>query len=87
MLFLSFSLTGASITVTALPLNRNTFTLLSVNNILQISLNTIFETSLGFKPRSCALALRCSANRHVKTHTLGAGQIIEYILTHERNEM
>ena len=50
MLFLSYSLTDASIAVTALPLNRNTFTLLSVNNILQISLKTIFETSMGLNP-------------------------------------
>lgn len=57
MLFLSYSLTGASITVIALPRNRNTYTLLSVDNILQISLKTIFETSMGFKPRSSALAL------------------------------
>ena len=68
------------------PDNKNTFTLLSVNNILQINLKTIFETSMGFKPRSSALALQCSANRAAKTHTLGAGQIVEYILTCERNE-
>ena len=80
MLFLSYSLTGASITVTALPRNRNTYTLLSVDNILQISLKTIFETSMGFKPRSSALALQSSANRAAKTNTLGAGQIVGYIL-------
>ena len=68
------------------PDNKNTFTLLSVNNILQINLKTIFETSMGFKPRSSTLALQCSANRAAKTHTLGAGQIVEYILTCERNE-
>lgn len=68
------------------PDNKNTFTLLSVNNILQINLKTVFETSIGFKPRSSALALQCSANRAAKTHTLGAGQIVEYILTCERNE-
>lgn len=68
------------------PDNKNTFTLLSVNNILQINLKTVFETSIGFKPRSSALALQCSANRAAKTHMLGAGQIVEYILTCERNE-
>ena len=68
------------------PDNKNTFTLLSVNNILQINLKAVFETSMGFKPRSSALALQCSANRAAKTHTLGAGQIVEYILTCERNE-
>lgn len=57
------------------PDNKNTFTLLSVNNILQINLKTVFETSMGFKPRSSALALQCSANRAAKTHMLGAGQI------------
>ena len=69
------------------PDNKNTFTLLSLSNVLQINLKTVFETSMGFKPRFSALALQCSANRAAKTHTLGAGQIIvEYILSCERNE-
>ena len=41
---------------------------------------------MGFKPRSSALELQCSANRAAKTHALGACQIVEYILTRERNE-
>ena len=33
-----------------------------------------------------ALALRYSTNWAMKNHTLGAGQFVEFILTHERNE-
>ena len=33
-----------------------------------------------------ALALQRSANWAKKTHTLGAGQFVEFMLTRERNE-
>jgi len=33
-----------------------------------------------------AFALQCSTNWAMNTHTLGAGQFIEFILTRERNE-
>ena len=45
-----------------------------------------FGTSTGFEPMAFALALQCSTNRATKTHTFGAGQFVEFILTLERNE-
>ena len=46
----------------------------------------IFGTSTGFEPMASALALQCYTNWAMKTHTLGAGQFVEFILTRERNE-
>ena len=35
----------------------------------------------GFEPMASALALQCTTNLAVKTHTLGAGQFVEFIVT------
>ena len=35
---------------------------------------------MGFEPMASALALQCSTNWAMKTHTLGAGQFIEFIV-------
>ena len=40
------------------------------------------STSTGFKPMVSVLGLQCST----ETHTLGAGQFVEFILTREWNE-
>ena len=39
----------------------------------------------GFERMASALALQCSTNWAMKTHILGAGQFIEFILTRDRN--
>ena len=44
-----------------------------------------FWASTGFEPMASALALQCSTNWAMKTHILGAGQFIEFILTRDRN--
>ena len=44
-----------------------------------------FGTSTGFEPMASALALQCSTNWAMKTHTLRAGQFVEFISTRERN--
>ena len=41
--------------------------------------------STGFEPMASVLALQCSTNWAMKTHILGAGQFIEFILTRDRN--
>ena len=46
-----------------------------------------FGTLTGFEPMASALTLQCSTNWAMKTHTLGAGQFVEFILTRERNEL
>ena len=43
-------------------------------------------TSKGFEPMAAALALQCGTNCAMKNHTLGAGQLVEFILTREWNE-
>ena len=44
------------------------------------------STSRGFKPMASVLGLQCSTNWAMKIHTLGAGQFVEFILTHDWNE-
>ena len=43
-------------------------------------------TWTGFEPMASALALQYSTNWAMKTHTLGAGKFVEFMLTRERNE-
>ena len=45
-----------------------------------------FATSTGFELMATALALQCSTILAMKTNTLRAGQIVEFILTSERSE-
>ena len=40
-------------------------------------------TSTGFEHMASALALQCSTNLAMRTHTLGKGQFVEFILTRE----
>ena len=47
---------------------------------LQLSPKNVFGASMGFEPMASALALQCSTNWAVKTHTLGAGQFLEFIV-------
>ena len=47
----------------------------------QLSLKNVFRTSTGFEPMASVLALQCSTNWAMKTHTLGAGQFVEFIIT------
>ena len=44
-------------------------------------------TSTGFEPMASALALQSSTIWAIKTHTLGAGQVVDLILTCARNDM
>ena len=53
---------------------------------LQINPKKVFWTSTGLKRMASALALQCYTVRAMKTHTLGAGQLVELILNCERNE-
>ena len=48
---------------------------------MQINPKKNFGTSTGFEPMASALA-----SLAMKNHTLGAGQFVEFILTHEWNE-
>ena len=41
---------------------------------------------MGFQAIATMLALQCSTNQAMKTHTLGAGQFVAFILTRGRNE-
>ena len=41
---------------------------------------------MGLDSMASASALQCSTNLAMKTHTLGAGQFVDFILTHEWNE-
>ena len=52
-------------------------------NLSKWKLTRIFfgGTSTGFEPVASALALQCSTNWAMKTHTLGAGQFGELILS------
>ena len=38
-----------------------------------------FGTLTGFEPMAFALALQCSTNGAMQTHTLGAGKLVEFI--------
>ena len=44
---------------------------------------------MGFKPMASVLLLQCSDQFYwaIKTHTLRAGQFVEFIFTDERNEI
>ena len=46
----------------------------------QLSPKNVFGAPTGFKPMASALALQCSTNWAMKTHTLGAGQFVEFIV-------
>ena len=45
----------------------------------QLSPKNVFGASTGFGPMASALVLQCSTNWATKTHTLGAGQFVEFI--------
>ena len=49
--------------------------------LLQINPKSVFGTSTGFEPMASALALQFSTIWAMKTHTLGAGQFVEFILS------
>ena len=49
------------------------------NFLLQLSPKNVFGVSTQFEPMASALAQQCSTNWARKTHTLGAGQFIEFI--------
>ena len=40
---------------------------------------------MGFEPMASALVLKCFTIWAMKTHSLGAGQFVELILTREKN--
>ena len=40
---------------------------------------------MGIEPVTSALALQSSTNWAIKTHALGAGKFVEFILTQNRN--
>ena len=46
----------------------------------KVSPKNVFGASTGFEPMASALALQCSTTWAMKTHTLGAGQFIEFIV-------
>ena len=46
----------------------------------KLSAKDVFGASTGFDPRASAFALQCSTNGAMKTHTLGAGQFVEFIV-------
>ena len=50
------------------------------NFLLQLSSKNVFGVSTQFEPMASALAQQCSTNWARKTHTLGAGQFIEFIV-------
>ena len=45
-----------------------------------------FRDFNGIRIHGICVTLQCSTNWAMKTHTLGAGQFVEFILTRERNE-
>ena len=45
----------------------------------QLSPKNIFGASTGFEPMAFAIALQCSTSWAMKTHTLEAGQFVEFI--------
>ena len=46
----------------------------------KISPKSVFGTSTWFEPMASTLTLQCSTNWAMKTHTLGAGKFIEFIV-------
>ena len=46
----------------------------------KVSLKNVFRASTGFEPSASALVLQCSTNWAMKTHMLGAGQFVEFIV-------
>jgi len=46
----------------------------------KVSPKNVFGASRGFEPMASTLTLQCSSNWAMKTHTLGAGQFIEFIV-------
>ena len=46
----------------------------------ELSPKNVFGASTGFEPMASALALQFSTNLAIKTHTLGAGQFVEFIV-------
>ena len=46
----------------------------------KVSLENVFRASTGFQPMASALALQWYNNWAMKTHTLWAGQFIEFVL-------
>ena len=46
----------------------------------EVSPKNVLGASRGFEPMASALALQCSTDWAMKTHTLGAGQFVEFIL-------
>ena len=53
---------------------------------MQINLKKKNGTSTGFAPMACVLTLQCSTIYAMESDTLGAGQIVEFILTSERKD-
>ena len=53
---------------------------LRFKQLLQLSLKIVFGVSTWFEPMASALAQQCSTNWAMKTHTLGAGQFVEFIV-------
>ena len=45
----------------------------------QLTRKIFFGTSTGFKPMACALALECSTNWAMKTHTLTGSKLICWV--------
>ena len=48
--------------------------------IAVVSPKNVFGASTGSEPMASALALQCSTNWAMKTHTLGEGQFVEFIV-------
>ena len=53
---------------------------LRFNKQLQLSPKNVFGALMGFEPMASALELQCSTNWAMKTHTLEAGQFLEFIV-------
>ena len=47
---------------------------------LPVSPKNVFGASMGFEPMASVLALQCYNNWAMKTHMLGAGQFVEFIV-------
>ena len=52
---------------------------ITIKAIVKIARKKFFGASTGFEPVASALALQCSPSWAMKTHTLEAGQFIEFI--------
>ena len=53
---------------------------------LQINSKKFSRLQRNSKAMASALALQCSTHWAIKTHTLGTGQFVEFILTREKHE-